>query len=428
MQIRPETKAGPRIAVCIDKSRVYGSGILQGLADYLEIHGPWSVFLEPFSNGTLPWRRLDRWKGAGILALLCNKKSAQRVRKLKIPIVDVCANLEEEELRQLGIPSVSNNHFEIGALAAKHLMECGYPYFAFSGYRLLKWVNDRWHGFYCKLANFDCDPACPNQQCALRVGFSERFSRAGCQRHEYALPPSQIGDPARSLQRWVDAQKKLIAWLQRLPKPVGIMACNDSHALDILDACQEAGLVVPDDVGVVGVDNDEALCRLSKPPLSSVVPDPRRIGFEAARALNNLMLGKTTSETPQQYLVSPVDVAARRSTQGTAVEDAAIAQALRIIRDSASTGITAEQVLRQTGLSRRAFYRRFQDQVGRTPHEEISRVRHAHVKRLLRETNLSLEKVAELTGYCSSAHMSVTFKKKLGIPPGEFRRRQHYLS
>jgi len=428
MQSMLETKGGPRIAVCIDKSRVYGVGILQGLADYLELHGPWSVFVEPFSTGSLPWRRLDTWKGSGILALLCNEESARRVGKLTIPTVDVCGNLGQQELEKLGIPCVCSNHCEIGGLAAEHLLECGYPHFAFSGYRSLKWVEVRWHGFHSKLADCDFESSRSNQQSELRKGLAEKHFKVDCRRHEYALPPSQIGDPSRSLQRWAGAQKKLITWLQKLPKPVGIMACNDSHALDLLDACQEAGLVVPDDVGIVGVDNDEALCRLSKPPLSSVIPDPRQIGFQAARALDDLMSGRTIDESPQHYLVSPIDVAARRSTQGTAVQDETIASALRIIRDNAASGISAEQVLRQTKLSRRAFYRRFQDQVGRTPHEEISRVRHAHVKRLLRETNLSLEKVAELTGYCSSAHMSVNFKKKLGIPPGEFRRRQHYLS
>ena len=391
-------RGGPRVAVSIDKSRVYGAGVLQGLADYLELHGPWSVFLEPFSNGTLPWRRLDAWSGQGILALLCSEQSAVRAARLKIPTVDICGNVPPQRLEQLGIPCVTSDHQAIGRLAAAHLIECAYPRLAFSGYRLLPWVDERWQGFS-----------------SLAAGRS-------CSRHEYALPPSQIGDASRSLQRWTAAQQRLEEWIVQLPKPVGILACNDGHALEVLDACRQAGLVVPDDVGIVGVDNDETLCRLAKPPISSVLADPRRIGFEAARLLDGLMRRRRSAEGFERVLVSPIDVAARLSTQGTAVSDPTIAKALRSIRERVSTGVTAEEVLRETGLSRRAFYQKFQDLVGRTPHMEISRVRTANVKRLLRETNLSLEKVAELTGYCSSAHMSVAFKREVGVPPGEYRR------
>ena len=417
-------RRGNRVAVCIDKSRVYGTGILQGLADYLDAHGPWSVYLEPFSNGTLPWRRLDQWSGNGILALVCSEHSARRVTQLGIPTVDVCGNMEEGQLQQFGIPCVMSDHDEIGRLAAEHLIECGYPNFAFSGYRLIKWVEFRWHGFSSRLSENDSAPDGPEGNRLLRAGAARGGTELSCSRHEYKLPPSQIGEAYRSLQRWNTAQKELKEWLSSLPKPVGIMACNDAHALDLLDACRELGLIVPDDVGIIGVDNDEAICRLSKPPLSSVVPDPRRIGYQAARALDDLMSGRNPKKDKSLLLtVSPIDVATRLSTQCTAVEDALIAKALRLIRANFCNGITAEQVLRQTGLSRRAFYRRFQDQVGRTPHAEISRVRLLHVKRLLRDSKLSLEKVAELTGYCSPAHMSVVFKRELGIPPGEFRRR-----
>jgi LacI family transcriptional regulator len=395
----PSTDGAPRVAVCIDKSRVYGAGVLQGLADYMEVHGPWSVFLEPFSDGSLPWRRLDRWSGQGILALLCNEHSARRVAALKIATVDVCGNLPQEKLLQLGIPSVTSHHESIGRMAAQHLVECGYTSFGFSGYRLLNWVEDRWRGFLAALQNTNVE------------------------RHVYMFPPAMVGESTRSLQRWEGAQKELVKWVDQLPKPVGIMACNDAHALDLLDACRRARLEVPDAVAIIGVDNDESLCRLTKPELSSIVPDPRRIGYEAARMLDDLMSGRFAHNHMPRILIDPVDVAARLSTQGTAVEDEVIAHALRSIRERACEGVTAEEILRETGLSRRAFYQRFQTLIGRTPHEEISRVRLGRVKRLLRETNLSLEKLAELTGYCSSAHMSVAFRREVGLPPGEFRRR-----
>ena len=392
-------QSGPHVAVCLDKSRVYGAGVLEGLADYMEVHGPWSVFLEPFGNGTLPWRRLDGWTGQGILALLCSEHSARRAAQLRIPIVDLCGNLPQEELAELGIPCVTSDHRAIGRLAAEHLVENGYAHFAFSGYRGLSWVDDRW------------------------FGFSDAIAPAQSSRNEYTLPPARIGESIRSLQRWEEAQQRLADWLQRLPTPVGIMACNDAHAVDLLDACRRAKLDVPDAVAIVGVDNDEALCRLTKPELSSIIPNPRGVGYEAARLLDELMHGRMPRGEAPRVLISPRGAVTRLSTQGTAVPDDVIARALRHIREQAPHGINVEEVLRQTGLSRRAFYQRFQNVVGRTPHEEICRVRLGRVKRLLQETDLSLEKVAELTGYCSAAHLSVSFRRDTGMPPGEFRRR-----
>jgi LacI family transcriptional regulator len=392
-------QGGAQVAVCVDKSRVYGAGVLQGLSDYMEVHGAWSVFLDPFANGTLPWQRLDRWAGQGILALLTSEHSARRAAQLKIPVVDLSGAIPEREPSKLGIPCVTSDHQEIGWLAAAHLQETGYAHFAYSGYANFFWVDDRWNGF------------------------SQAVGLQHCSRYEYTLPPAQIGESIRSLQRWAEAQGKLTEWIQQLPKPVAIMACNDGHALNLLDACRLGRIDVPDTVAIIGVDNDESLCRLVKPELSSVVPDPRRVGYEAARLLDELISGKRLKGDAPRILIGPRDVIGRLSTQGTAVADEIIAKALRSIREHAADGVNAEQILRQTGLSRRAFYQRFQSLVGRTPHEEISRVRLGRVKRLLQETSLSLEKVAELTGYCSAAHMSVAFRRESGMPPGEFRRR-----
>jgi LacI family transcriptional regulator len=333
------------------------------------------------------------------LALLCDERSARRGAQLRLPIVDLCGNLPQSTLEELGIPCVTSDHRAIGQLGAEHLLETGYPHFAFSGYRLIGWVADRW------------------------LGFSQTVGEARAFRYDYTLPPSQIGKSGRSLQRWEAAQLRLLNWIESLPKPVGIMACNDAHALDLLDACRRAGIDVPDAVAIIGVDNDESLCRLTKPELSSVVPDPRRVGYEAAQMLDDLMSGRRNKSEAQRVLIRPRHVVTRASTQGTAISDEIIARALRSIRERAGEGINAEQILRESGLSRRAFYQRFQSLVGRTPHEEITRARLGRAKRLLQETNLSNERIAELTGYCSAAHMSVAFRRELGMPPGEFRRR-----
>ena len=201
------------------------------------------------------------------------------------------------------------------------------------------------------------------------------------------------------------------------------MACNDAHAVDLLDACRRAGVDVPDTVAIIGVDNDESLCRLTKPELSSVVPDPRRVGYEAAQMLDEMMSGKRSKDNVQRILISPRHVVTRASTQGTAIADEVIARPVHRSASALARGSTPSRLLRESGLSRRAFYQRFQNLVGRTPHEEITRARLGRTKRLLQETNLSNERVAELTGYCSAAHMSVAFRRELGMPPGEYGRR-----
>ncbi|HZQ48375.1 MAG TPA: substrate-binding domain-containing protein, partial [Verrucomicrobiae bacterium] len=212
---------------------------------------------------------------------------------------------------------------------------------------------------------------------------------------------------------------EIAAWLRKLPKPVAVMACYDIRGQQVLDACRNAGLAVPDEVAVIGVDNDALLCDLSSPPLSSVIPNTQRTGYEAAALLDQMMSGRQVA--PQAHFISPLGVATRQSTDTLAIEDQNIARSVRYIREHACEQINIEDVLKVVPLSRRLFESRFKKLLGHTPHEEIIRVRMNRVKEMLTETELPLADIAERTGFEHVEYLSAAFKKREGLPPNRYR-------
>jgi LacI family transcriptional regulator len=186
-----------------------------------------------------------------------------------------------------------------------------------------------------------------------------------------------------------------------------------------LDACRRLGVGVPDEVAVLGVDNDEVLCELAAPPLSSIIPNTHRTGYEAAALLEQMMAGrKMAGET---HLIPPSGLATRQSTDALAIEDTNVAQAVRFIREHACQGIRVQDVIRAVPQARRLLESRFRKLLGRTPHEEIIRVQLNRVKQLLVETDLSLSEIATRTGFAHVEYLSVVFKNKAGTPPSQYR-------
>jgi LacI family transcriptional regulator len=231
--------------------------------------------------------------------------------------------------------------------------------------------------------------------------------------------------PALDSGQWEHVQQQLTAWIRQLPKPVGLMACSDHHAQRILDACQRARLAVPEEVAVIGVDDDEEICRLSNPPLTSVILNSEKAGYEGAKLLAKLMRGRGKSGKPEVFLIPPVGIATRRSTDVTAINDPLIANAARFIRERACRGVTVEELLSEFKTSRSVFYQRFHDTLGRSPHYEILRVQLDRVKNLLCQTTLPLKTIAEMAGFNNPNYLSVAFKREVGQTPGEFRRQQN---
>jgi LacI family transcriptional regulator len=227
------------------------------------------------------------------------------------------------------------------------------------------------------------------------------------------------GTEAREQLGW-STEAEVTRWIEELPKPVGLMACNDIRAQQVLTTCRTIGVAVPDEVAVLGVDNDDVLCDLSDPPLSSVVPDTRKIGYEAASLLERMMGGEPAPEP--LTTIPPLGVVTRRSTDVLAIDDRAISSAVRFIREHACEGITVEDVLEELPYSRSVFERRFTKIFGRTPKAEILRTQLDRVKRLLAETDLPLKQIASKAGFQHPEYMSVAFKERTGQTPGQYRR------
>ena len=253
------------------------------------------------------------------------------------------------------------------------------------------------------------------------VGFSDRpVTRAGLRCHIFeGGKKSHKSGTAKYEEEGMKDGEWVGRWLLGLPKPIGLMACNDMRGQQVLNACRAVGVLVPDDVAVIGVDNEEVLCDLSDPPLSSVVPNTEKVGYEAAALLDEMMNGK--KPLPHRYFVQPKGVVVRRSTEVLAIEDRQIAVAARFIREHTCDGIDVSDVVRLVGCSRSTLERRYEKVTGHSPKHDILRFRLNRAKQLLAETDFSLAYIAEKIGFAHSEYFNRIFKKKIGMTPAQFR-------
>jgi LacI family transcriptional regulator len=219
-------------------------------------------------------------------------------------------------------------------------------------------------------------------------------------------------------------KKRLAKWLLKLPKPIGLFAAYDIQAQIVLDVCRSHSIPVPEQIAVLGVDNDPLLCNLSTPSLSSVIPNAIGAGMLAAELLEQLMSNNKTVSPGK--LLAPLGIAQRQSTDVTAVDDPLIAQAMQFIRENACNGINVEDVLRTVPLSRRLFESRFRKATGKTPHEMITQRRLSRVELLLRDTDLSQEEIARRCGFEYAEYMNTLFRKQHGISPGVYRKNSYF--
>jgi LacI family transcriptional regulator len=241
---------------------------------------------------------------------------------------------------------------------------------------------------------------------------------AGYSCHQYRdAQPVSFG---HQLPSWEDEVDGASRWIAALPKPLGLMACNDFRGLQALDACRRAGVAVPEEVAVIGVDNEVLACEMANPPLSSVVPDCRRIGYEAAALLDRMMKGEPPPWTTRE--IPPIGIVTRQSTEVTAIADPTVAEAMTFIREHACEGITVEDVLDRVTVSRSVLQKRFREALGRTLHDAIAAVRLRRVKQLLIETDLSFDVLAERAGFSTRSYLSVVFRESSGTTLAAFRR------
>jgi LacI family transcriptional regulator len=366
----------------------YYRGVLRGINAYAAQARNW-VFGMAAQTSDLPLM-LQTWRPAGVLAFTYINEEPKKLATLGIPVVSF-ANIDST----LPLPMVGVDDVAVGRMAAEHLLDRGFRHFAFVGCPLFDYSNQRQSGF---------------DQVLKEAAFP-------CQLFHDPTPPN-----AASVWAWMP-DPTIQQWLMALPRPIGIFAANDAIGLRVSELCRQLGLRIPEDIALLGVDDDDLFCALAHPQLSSIKTPLERIGYEAARLLDGLVNGNA-AEKPggQPILLPPVGVVTRRSTDILAIDDADLAAAIRLIQDNAHRPVGIRQLMRQVPLSRRSLERKFQAALRRSPLEELIRVRLQRAKDLLSGTDLPIWAVAEQSGFGAHKRLSMMFHKKVGLTPRAYRR------
>jgi LacI family transcriptional regulator len=386
----------PRVALLIESSRTYGRGILRGIARYAHVNGPWSIYAaeRELHSGLPEWLRT--WKGDGIIARIEDSRMAAALVRLGHPVVDTLGN------KRFGaIPGFDTDARAVAQLAADFFLRAGFRHLAFCGYRGIPFSDRREAGF----------AACLAEHGRKAQVFSSKLSH---------YPPANI---QATEQSGLSAETAIARWLRQQPRPLGLFACNDVRAQQVLNACREHGLRVPEEVAVIGVDDDDVLCNLCEPPLTSIEPDTERLGYEAAALLERMMKGKG----PKTGLVQipPLRVVERASTDVVAIADPILVEAVRFIRDHVDEGIGVKDVLTRVGRSRTDLEQRFRHGLDTSIRLEILRRRMDRACSLLQQTELRLDEIARRAGFSTTAHLCRLFQHRLDQTPTEYRRRHH---
>lgn len=380
----------PKVALLVETARGFGRDLLHGVARYSRLHGPWSFHITP-GDYVQAVPKMKQWGGMGIIGRIANERVAQAVVQANVPTIAL--GLTDEQMRP-GNPlskfsEISSDATEVSRVAAEHLIARRFSHYAYVGSEDRGWSVRR------------------------EKPFQKFIAEHGFKVHVYR-------QPKRARDRvWEREQAFLAEWIRDLPTPIGLFACDDDRGREVLEACSLAGLRVPEDVAVIGVDNDEVFCELAYPPLTSISLNADAAGYRAAELLDGMMQGRIRK--PQWIVVETLGVVTRRSTEVVAVEDEDVVASLQFIHREQGRGISVDDVVQHAAVSRRNLETRFRDTVGRTILEEIQLVRLERAKRLLVETTYPVSKVAELAGFGSAGYFIQFFQKRVGKTPRKYR-------
>lgn len=376
-----------RVALIIETSRQFGREMLRGVMRHQAENVSWEVDFEPLGYQELLPSWFSRWRGDGILARVHDRRMLRAIQGKGIPFVDLRGSYA---LRS--VPQLSIDNRAIVQMAIEHLRGLGLTRFGYVGVRRGQ------------------DPRLDDRE--------DEF----CRQVEHLRLPFHLFKSRRGLinNQLADERGEIANWLRGLPKPLGILAYNDYRGRQVIDACRRSEISVPDEAAIVGVDNDEFLCHLSRPTLTSIQLTTVEAGYEAARRLERMMSGRRTDGSV--ISLRPIKVAIRQSTDHLAFEDGAVRAAVRFLRDHACGRISVSDVLHAASVSRRSLEMKFLKLIGRTINEEITRIRLDRAKQYLRETRLTTEQIAAKVGVGGAAHFSSLFKKHVGETPRDFRR------
>ncbi len=339
---------------------------------------------------------MREWEGDGIIARIENQRTADLLLRRGCPVVDVLG-----QFRLRGVTSFDTDSAIIAELAAEFFLRAGFRHFAYCGYRGIPFSDRRGEAFR---------------------GYLENAGYAVCQPPSLAPAPGRAENIQGTERTGLMGEAAVAAWLERQRRPLAVFACNDTCAQQVLNACRERGVRVPEEVAVLGVDNDDVLCNLCDPPLSSIDPNADELGYQAAALLDRLMRGFRPES--DRCAIRPARLVERASTETVAIDDPITAKAVRFIRDHVGEGIAPKDVVHYAGRSRSDLEQRFRRRLKHGLHGEILRRRLDRVSVLLRRSDLDLSAVARHAGCSSATHLCRLFRRQFGLTPTEFRLAQ----
>jgi LacI family transcriptional regulator len=376
----------PHVLLMVESSGAHGRGIIEGIGRYAIENGPWSIQYEHRTLESIPPEWLKEWRGDGIISRTTNQKQAKMLRATKLPLVELFGDPKISPIQIAGDAELE------GEMAAEHFIGHGVRNFGYFSYGESWWV--RWY----------------------REGYEKSLHHRGFECLAY-----RAAGHDRNVPTWNESQlPAVIAWLRSLPRPIGIYTPGDLHAMRLLDICRDLKVAVPEEVAILGRSNDMMICEMLRPTLSSLDSDARSVGYAAGELLDRMMRGEKKPEG--LILIPPSHVVTRQSTDLMVIEDEDVVQAMQYIRDYACSGIDVPRVAEEVGLSRRVLERRFHQFLGRSPKEEIMRIRMETAKMLLAQTDKSRENIARRCGFASPTYFSMAFHRIVGMKPQAYRK------
>jgi LacI family transcriptional regulator len=373
-----------KVALLLESSHEFGRGLMFGFIRYSRIYGPW-IFYKQTGGRNRRWPSLKDWQPDGIVMRLKDKippAPAIGIRNKRTGSLEPGPRW----------PRIVGDNQAFGRMAAKHFLERKFRHFGFCSHADRPWLLSRGRAF------------------------TESIAEAGFQAYVY----NDLYK--RHYNNWAMEEKHLIKWLKTLPIPIGIMTSSDDRAQELIEAARGTGYRIPEDVAVLGVDNDEFICESCVPELSSIALDFERAGYEAACLLDRLMSGEETMKG-QRIVIQPSHIVTRRSTDVWVIDDPVVTNALHYIRENIRKPLQATDVAKGISVSRSCLYSRFLKVLGRSVYDEIRKARIQAISSLLVDRNLSIEEISGAFGYNSSAHFARYFKTATGMTPSTYRKK-----
>lgn len=380
-------KAPKDILLNVETSRSFGRGVLLGISRYLLEHPGWLVTFETQGLLEAPSSTMVRWHGDGVITRTATQEQGELLYGKGVPLVELCGQGTSF------VAEVRTDEQAAAKLVLDHFRDRALEHFAVFGYGNAWWAVRRAVAL----------------QSLLKADDEEL----------HIFPTLGTGPP--DFYPALERRDELLlpTWLADLPKPIGVWCVGDIHAIQLLEACQRLGLAVPDDVAILGTTNDTLLCSILTPNLSSLEFDASFVGYEAARRLDAKMRGKTVKGVAE---IPPKGIVVRQSTDVVHARDPDLVRAIQFIRENALDGISVPDVIKAVGVSRSTLQRKFKLMLGTNPAKEILRVKLDYAKRLLRETDASLETIAMKVGFATTEYFVQAFRRECGTTPARFRR------